>query len=138
MRGNLSRVGKTAHLSCVDVTYDGAAFGRRVASAREWAGLEPKELARRVGVHVESINRIERGGRRKQPRKAELRLLAEALGQTEEWLLEGEVPPWVSVGPGHRERPEADAPPEQLQRAKELRRVLRDVERILGEMVDDG
>lgn len=74
----------------VSSSFDGAAFGRRIASARASLGLKPKQIAQRVGKSAEAINRWERGALLKPPSKGDLRLLAEALGQSEEWLLEGD------------------------------------------------
>lgn len=76
--------------------FDGKAFGRRLAAAREWAGLAPKQLAELIGSSTEAIYRLERGDRQTPPRKAELKIMAEALAQPVEWLLHGDAPPWVS------------------------------------------
>jgi DNA-binding XRE family transcriptional regulator len=40
---------------------DGARVARRIADRRKQAGLTQAELARRAGVRVETVNRIERG-----------------------------------------------------------------------------
>lgn len=40
---------------------DGKAMARRLLSRRRHAGLSQAELARRAGVRVETLNRIERG-----------------------------------------------------------------------------
>ena len=82
------------------VDFEAPAFGRRVAAAREWAGLKPKQLAERLGVSPEAVYRLERGTRLTSPRRAELRLLAETLDQSEEWLLRGESPPWTQRSTG--------------------------------------
>lgn len=74
--------------------FDAVAFGRRVAAARVWKGLEPKELAHRLGMSDEAIYRLERGARKQPPHTLMLRALAEELDQSEEWLLRGEQPPW--------------------------------------------
>lgn len=83
--------------------FDAHGFGRRVAAARVWAGIEPKELAHRLGISDESIYRMERGERKRPPGRGELGLLAEILGQPDEWLLSGTEPPWNGdrpTGPG--------------------------------------
>lgn len=76
------------------VTFDPVAFGRRVAAARVWRGLEPKQVAVALETSPETVNRWERGGITKPPAKGQLRLLAEVLEQDEAWLLRGETPPW--------------------------------------------
>jgi transcriptional regulator with XRE-family HTH domain len=83
------------------VTYDPVAFGRRVASARAWIGLKPKELAKRISRSPEAINRIERGEHLTEPDPLMLGALAAELGQSEEWLLGGEEPPWLSSNEGN-------------------------------------
>jgi len=97
------------------VPFDGAAFGRRIAAAREWLGLEPKQLAQPLGVSPETINRWERGGLENPPVKGQVRLLAEVLHQTEEWLLTGEQPPW-SAAIGTSESPSATPGLDRLER----------------------
>lgn len=80
------------------VDFDAKEFGRRVATARVWSGLTPKEVAGRMGASAETVYRIERGERSTAPRRAELRLLAEILEQPEEWLMAGSTPPWTASG----------------------------------------
>jgi len=77
--------------------FDSRSFGRRLAAARVWRGLEPKQVANALGVSAEAINRWERGGLTRPPAKGQLRLLAEVLEQPESWILGGEVPPWQST-----------------------------------------
>src|SRR4051812_6712319 len=43
------------------VALDGARMARRIADRRKQVGLTQAELARRAGVRVETVNRIERG-----------------------------------------------------------------------------
>ena len=76
--------------------FDGKAFGRRVRAARVWAGIEPKELAARLDRTDEAIYQIERGDRKRKPKRDELNALARELGQDPEWLLSGETPPWAT------------------------------------------
>ncbi len=78
------------------MSFDAAAFGRRLASARAWRGLEPKQVAHHLDVTPETVNRWERGGLEKPPAKGQLLLLAEILQQPESWLLDGEQPPWLT------------------------------------------
>lgn len=83
--------------------WDPARFGRRVAAAREWRDLRPKELAGVLGRSTETVNAIERGDRIGPPDKLLLGALAHALGVGEEWLLRGSEPPWmVSSAAGER------------------------------------
>lgn len=70
-------------------------FGRRVAAARVWKGLEPKELAVALGRSTEAVNAMERGDRVRAPDKLLLEALAHELNVTPEWLLKGEEPPWA-------------------------------------------
>jgi transcriptional regulator with XRE-family HTH domain len=79
------------------VAFDPVAFGRRLASAREWRGLEPKQLAAELGISTEAINRWERGGLAKPPNKLALEKLSELLSQPVEWLLSGTDPPWLTA-----------------------------------------
>jgi transcriptional regulator with XRE-family HTH domain len=81
------------------VDFDSKAFGRRVASAREWIGLKPKELAAALGRSAESVNAIERGDRKDPPDKLLLTALAEALKVEAPWLLSGTQPPWTVASP---------------------------------------
>lgn len=126
MRGRLSIPQNDTRLSCATVgDFDGVAFGRRVASAREWAGLAPKQLAEQLGMSDETVYRLERGKRKRAPGKGELRLLAEALGQPEDWLLNGDVPPWLSAQNGRDEAADAlSRHPELTAQARRLRAML--------------
>jgi transcriptional regulator with XRE-family HTH domain len=81
------------------VDFDPIWFGRRVAAARAWAGLKPKELAAALARSTEAINAIERGDRVQRPDTHFVRALAGELHVTEEWLLAGDVPPWA-LSPG--------------------------------------
>lgn len=76
------------------VEFDPISFGRRLASAREWRGLRPKELAATLGRAAESINAMERGDRVNRPDKLVVEKLAQELGVSQEWLLGGSLPPW--------------------------------------------
>jgi transcriptional regulator with XRE-family HTH domain len=80
------------------MNFDGRAFGRRIASARVWLGLEPKEVALQLDLSAEAINRWERGGLQRAPKRGQVRLLAEVLQVPADWLLAGDTPPWARTG----------------------------------------
>ncbi|MDX5361902.1 MAG: helix-turn-helix domain-containing protein [Alphaproteobacteria bacterium] len=72
--------------------FDGAApaeesAGRRLAAAREAAGLTPAQLARRLGVRTRTLHDWEAG--RSEPRANRLSMLAGMLGVSPTWLLTG-------------------------------------------------
>lgn len=77
------------------VPFNPEAFGRRLAAARAWRGLEPKQVARHLGISSEAVNRWERGGLQRAPAKGQVLLLAEVLEQPADWLIEGHTPPWM-------------------------------------------
>ena len=60
----------------------------RIKSARASAGITQAELARRCGVSQPTINDLE-NGKSKTARSSTLIKLADALGQTPEWLASG-------------------------------------------------
>jgi transcriptional regulator with XRE-family HTH domain len=64
-----------------------ATFGDRVAAAREVVGLDEAELARRLGVRVETVRRWE--GDLDEPRANRLQMLAGLLGVSLTWLMTG-------------------------------------------------
>ena len=64
-----------------------ATFGDRVAAAREVVGLSEEELARRLGVRVETVRRWE--GDLDEPRANRLQMLAGLLGVSLTWLMTG-------------------------------------------------
>lgn len=68
------------------------AIGRRIAEARQKAGLSQTDLGLKTGIAQTQISRYESG--RAVPRRAAMGRLAEALGVNFEWLMEGEVTPW--------------------------------------------
>lgn len=67
---------------------DTATFGDRMTGAREAAGLSQAELARRLGVKVNTIRAWEND--RSEPRANRLQMLAGMLGVSIMWLLNGE------------------------------------------------
>ena len=54
-------------------------LGARLREARKAAGLYQEELARRVGVSVDTVRRWESGAR--EPRASDLQSLARVLGE---------------------------------------------------------
>jgi DNA-binding XRE family transcriptional regulator len=67
--------------SAVDLELDRAALARRLVLRRRRAGLTQAELARRAGVRVETLNRVERG--KTTPDFATIRKLVVAMKQAE-------------------------------------------------------
>lgn len=88
------------------------AFGKRVAAARDAAGMSQDELAAAVGMKQQGIGSIEKG-EVERPRK--LRELAQALSKSEEFLLYGEEPAGrhvVPIGEEFDAEPERSGRPE--------------------------
>lgn len=68
------------------MTQEQNAFGLRVRSARQKAGLSQSDLALRVEVHCHTVHRWERVG--SQPKDLiTLRRLAAVLGVSADWLV---------------------------------------------------
>lgn len=67
---------------------EAATFGDRLAAAREAAGLEPKALAKRIGVKPKTVAAWEQDIA--EPRAARVQMLAGLLGVSLTWLLTGE------------------------------------------------
>jgi len=68
---------------------DGAAtFGDRVALAREAQGLSQSQLARQLGLRLETVQNWE--GDRSEPRANKLQMLAGFLNVSMVWLMTGE------------------------------------------------
>ena len=65
-----------------------ATFGDRIAGAREAQGLSQRDLARRIGVRVETLRAWEDD--RSEPRANRLQMLAGLLNVSFRWLLTGE------------------------------------------------
>lgn len=63
-------------------------FGDRVTGAREAAGLEQAELAKRLGVKVKTVRGWEND--QAEPRANKLSMLAGILGVSMMWLLSGQ------------------------------------------------
>jgi transcriptional regulator with XRE-family HTH domain len=97
-----------------------AALSRRIAEAREAAGLSREELARNAGVTVQTVEEWEAADR--TPRANRLTTLGGVLGVSPAWLLSGEGPApgdsSAALGPGRAEvRAEIDAIRADLERA---------------------
>ena len=67
---------------------ENATFGDRLAAAREAAGLDQKDLARRVGVKSSTLRNWEND--LAEPRANRLTMLSGILGVSLRWLLTGE------------------------------------------------
>ncbi|MBP5855724.1 helix-turn-helix transcriptional regulator [Marivibrio halodurans] len=70
--------------------------GARIVRAREHQGWSREELARRMGVTLETISAWEEGER--DPRANRLFTLAGILNVTPNWLLEGDVEAFETAG----------------------------------------
>jgi len=64
-------------------------FPKRLRELRRQKNLSQSDLSKMVGVHYSHIGRYERGQSR--PKAGVLKLLAEALGVTTDYLFEGQV-----------------------------------------------
>lgn len=63
-------------------------LGDRIRRAREYAGLEQRELADRAGISQATISAAETG--RAKPHRSTLTLIAAATGVSFEWLADDE------------------------------------------------
>ena len=63
-------------------------MGLRLRSARRERGMSQEDLARRVGISMISISRLERGVHR--PKHQNLEAIARELGVSPSWILTGE------------------------------------------------
>lgn len=66
---------------------EAATFGDRLAGAREAAGLEPSELAEKLGVKLAVVEAWEND--LKEPRANRVQMLAGLLGVSLRWMLTG-------------------------------------------------
>jgi len=64
-------------------------FSKRLKDLRRQKNLTQTELSKMVGVHYSHIGRYEKG--QSKPKAGVLKLLAEALGVTTDYLFEGKV-----------------------------------------------
>ena len=67
---------------------DASTFGDRLAKAREFAGMDQGQLARRLGVKLATIRNWEAD--RSEPRANRLSMLSGLLGVSIVWLMSGE------------------------------------------------
>jgi HTH-type transcriptional regulator, cell division transcriptional repressor len=65
-------------------------MSKRLREARRTAGLTQRELAKRAGVGLATIRRIEQTGM--EPRLGTVRRMAATLGVRVAWLIEGDEP----------------------------------------------
>jgi len=73
-----------------DYTEDAATFGDRLALARDRQGMSQSQLARRLGLRVQTVKNWEAD--RSEPRANKLQMLAGFLNVSMIWLLTGEGP----------------------------------------------
>lgn len=78
-----------AVLPCGNMGSQHENVGERIARLRRSAGLKQQELARRSGLHLSSLNQIERGHR--TPATATIERIATALKVGRDTLLDGEA-----------------------------------------------
>ncbi len=89
-----------------------ATLGDRIAGAREAAGLEPPDLAKRLGIKANTLRNWEED--LNEPRANKLQMLSGILGVSLSWLLTGE-------GEGIAEPETADADPDLQKMLAEMR-----------------
>jgi transcriptional regulator with XRE-family HTH domain len=75
-------------VSMEDYSEDAATFGDRLALARDRQGLTQQQLARRLGLRVQTIRNWESD--RSEPRANKLQMLAGFLNVSMIWLMTGE------------------------------------------------
>ena len=91
---------------------DAATFGDRLARAREQAGMDQSQLARRIGVRVSTIRNWETD--RSEPRANRLQILSGLLNVSIVWLMTG-------IGDGPRGETEAELSTDMKALLTELR-----------------
>lgn len=67
---------------------EAATFGDRVAAAREFLGMSEEDLARRIGIKVDTVRKWEND--LAEPRANKLQMLSGILNVSLRWLLTGE------------------------------------------------
>lgn len=77
-----------ADLDVHDFSDDAATFGDRVAAARAARGYSQAQLARRLGIKLQSLQNWEED--RSEPRANKLQMLAGVLNVSIIWLMSGE------------------------------------------------
>ncbi|MEO0913280.1 MAG: helix-turn-helix transcriptional regulator [Pseudomonadota bacterium] len=82
-----------------DFSDDASTFGDRIATAREALGMSQKQLARRLGIKVQTLRNWEED--RSEPRANKLQMLAGMLNVSIIWLMsgagEGPASGWVEA-----------------------------------------
>jgi len=96
---------KIEDMTMDDYTEEAATFGDRLALAREAQGLSQQQLARRLGLRVQTIQNWEAD--RSEPRANKLQMLAGFLNISMVWLMtgEGEGFPMLPLAEGASTRP---------------------------------
>ncbi len=97
-----------------DFTEDAATLGDRLALARDRQGLTQAQLARRLGLRVQTIRNWEND--RSEPRANKLQMLAGILNVSMVWLLTGE-----GAGAPHAAVETENAPLELSEALSEIR-----------------
>ena len=97
---------------------DAATFGDRMAGAREAAGMTQAQLARRLGVRLQTVTAWEND--QSEPRANKLQMLAGLLNVSIKWLLTGE-------GDG------LDAPVPEADLAGDASAVMAEIRQLRGE-----
>lgn len=103
-----------------------ATFGDRLALAREHAGMDQAQLARRLGVKLQTMQNWEAD--RAEPRANRLQMLAGLLNVSIVWLMTGSGAGAPSPGDGI-----GDGGPAEL---RELLTELRDIRRLQGRLAE--
>ena len=105
---------------------EAATFGDRLALAREHAGMDQAQLARRIGVKLQTIQNWETD--RAEPRANRLQMLAGLLNVSIVWLMTGSGAgaPVASDGVG-------DGGPAEL---REVLSELREIRRLQGRLAE--
>lgn len=112
------------------------ALGRRIAEARQRAGLSQTDLGLKTGIAQTQISRYESG--RAVPRRTAMGRLAEALGVNFEWLMQGEVTPWPAPITMRVRLPGSESPSEELVIPPPCVDFVRRVAETLGGSVSDA
>ena len=97
---------------------DAATFGDRVAAAREYLSMSEQDLAKRLGIKVETVTKWEND--LAEPRANKLQMLSGVLNVSLRWLLTGE---------GDELEGAADAPLDQA-----VNDILREMRALKSEM----
>ncbi len=100
-----------------------ATFGDRLAGAREAAGMERRELARRLGVKLKTLANWEDD--LAEPRANKLQMLAGLLNVSLSWLLTGEGEGVAAPGEASALRPD-------------IQKTLAELRQLRVEMVQNG